>query len=102
VATTLREVRQSNSFAHDLLYGSKDGGAGALADLNQVAADLRAIVRDMRAGKGTIGALLVDPSVYEDLKRVLGNVERNEVLRSIVRYSIKQDEKPPKVEVEPK
>jgi phospholipid/cholesterol/gamma-HCH transport system substrate-binding protein len=102
IAVTLREIRKSDSFAHDLLYGGKGEGAGALADLGKVAADLRDIVRDMKAGKGTIGALLVDPSVYEDLKRVLGNVERNDVLRSIVRYSIKQDEKPPVVEVRPK
>ena len=53
----------------------------------------------MRQGKGTVGALLVDPSVYEDMKMVLGNVERNDVLRALVRYSIKQDEKKPEVQV---
>ena len=41
----------------------------------------------------------VDPSVYEDMKVVLGNVERNDVLRALVRYSIKQDEKKPGVQV---
>ena len=46
----------------------------------------------MRQGKGTIGALLVDPTVYEDIKSAVGNVERNEVLRALVRYSIKADE----------
>ena len=40
-----------------------------------------------------LGALLVDPSVYEDMKAVLGNVQRNDVLRALVRYSIRQDEK---------
>jgi phospholipid/cholesterol/gamma-HCH transport system substrate-binding protein len=61
--------------------------------------DLRTIVANVKAGKGTVGALLVDPSIYEDLKVVLGNVERNDVLRALVRYSIKQDEKKPNVEV---
>jgi phospholipid/cholesterol/gamma-HCH transport system substrate-binding protein len=61
--------------------------------------DLRHIVADVRAGKGTIGALLVDPSVYEDVKMLLGNVERNKTLRALVRYSIKRDEKAPSVEV---
>jgi phospholipid/cholesterol/gamma-HCH transport system substrate-binding protein len=42
---------------------------------------------------------MVDPSVYEDLKVLLGNVQRNEVLRALVRYSIKQDEGQPRVEV---
>jgi phospholipid/cholesterol/gamma-HCH transport system substrate-binding protein len=30
---------------------------------------------------------------------LLGNVQRNDVLRALVRYSIKQDEKKPAVEV---
>jgi phospholipid/cholesterol/gamma-HCH transport system substrate-binding protein len=54
---------------------------------------------DLRAGKGTLGALLVDPSIYEDVKSLLGNVQRNDALRALVRYSIKQDEKRPEVRV---
>ena len=57
------------------------------------------IVADVKAGKGTLGALLVDPSVYEDLKMVLGNVERNKALRALVRYSIRRDGSQPSVEV---
>jgi phospholipid/cholesterol/gamma-HCH transport system substrate-binding protein len=99
VALTLKGIRESDSFVHDALYGGKGDGAEALANVTALTGDLRAIVADMRSGKGTVGALLVDPSVYEDLKAVLGNVERNDVLRALVRYSIKQDEKKPPVEV---
>lgn len=99
VAVTLKTVRESDSFVHDALYGGKGGGAEALSNVTAMTADLRAIVADVRRGKGTVGALLVDPSVYEDLKAVLGNVQRNDVLRALVRYSIKEDEqkKPPVV-----
>jgi phospholipid/cholesterol/gamma-HCH transport system substrate-binding protein len=61
--------------------------------------DLKHIVANVKAGKGTLGALLVDPSVYEDLKVVLGNVERNKALRALVRYSIRRDGAQPGVEV---
>jgi phospholipid/cholesterol/gamma-HCH transport system substrate-binding protein len=70
-----------------------------MSNLNQASTDFRQIMSDMRAGKGTLGALLVDPSVYEDVKLMLGNVERNRTLRALVRYSIKRDEKSPSVEV---
>lgn len=100
VATTLKGIRESDSFAHDVLYGGKGDDAEALSNINAITADLRSIVRDVKAGKGTVGALLVDPSIYEDLKMVLGNVQRNDVLRALVRYSIKQDEKKPDVKVE--
>jgi phospholipid/cholesterol/gamma-HCH transport system substrate-binding protein len=99
LATTLKGVREADSFVHDALYGGKGNGAEALANVTAMTGDLRAIVSDVRKGKGTVGALLVDPSVYEDLKSVLGNVQRNDVLRALVRYSIKEDEqkKPPVV-----
>ncbi len=61
--------------------------------------DLRAIVANVKAGRGTLGALLVDPSVYEDIKTLVGNVERNQVLRALVRYSIKQNEARPHADV---
>jgi phospholipid/cholesterol/gamma-HCH transport system substrate-binding protein len=61
--------------------------------------DLRTILDGLREGKGTLGALLVDPSVYEDMKMLLGNVQRNQALRALVRYSIKRDDGNPGVEV---
>jgi len=99
VATTLKGIRESDSLVHDMVYGGKGEGAEAIANLTAITADVRTIVANMKAGKGTVGALLVDPSIYEDMKSVLGNVQRNDVLRALVRYSIKQDEKKSPVQV---
>jgi phospholipid/cholesterol/gamma-HCH transport system substrate-binding protein len=99
LALTLEGVRKNESIAHDLLYGGKGDTAQALANINAITGDIRSIVADVKAGKGTIGGFLVDPSVYEDVKTVLGNVQRNDVLRALVRYSIKHDEKAPEVRV---
>jgi phospholipid/cholesterol/gamma-HCH transport system substrate-binding protein len=94
---TLAGVREGNGLARGLLFGDSgneehgvsDKVAGDVAGMSQ---DLRAMVHDMRQGKGTLGALLVDPSVYEDLKMLLGNVQRNQALRALVRYSIQRDD----------
>jgi phospholipid/cholesterol/gamma-HCH transport system substrate-binding protein len=88
----LKGIREGNGLARSVIYGD-DASQATMANLNAMSGDLRQIVADVRAGKGTVGALLVDPSVYEDLKMVLGNVERNRALRALVRYSIKKDEK---------
>jgi hypothetical protein len=53
---------------------------------------LRDILANIQAGRGTVGALLTDPSLYEDMKTLVGNVQRNEILRALVRYSIRADE----------
>jgi hypothetical protein len=37
--------------------------------------------------------------VYEDIKMLLGNVQRNKTLRALVRYSIERDEKVAPVKV---
>ena len=99
----LEGVREGNGLAHGLLFGDTGGGGDSAlgdkvsGDLSAVSTDLRAMVNDLRQGKGTLGALLVDPSVYEDLKLLLGNVQRNQTLRALVRYSIRRDA--PNVEV---
>ena len=98
VGLALRGVREGNGLAKSLLYGGP-GQEKIGENLTAMSGDMRAIVAGVRAGKGTLGGLLVDPSIYEDMKSVLGNVQRNDVLRALVRYSIKQDEKKPAVEV---
>lgn len=121
VNAAVARVNQGPGLAHEVIYGEEGSKAVAslgvaadetaallheireqgggenlgkiLADLQGASQDLKALTADLRAGKGTLGALLTDPSVYEDVKVLLGNVQRNEALRALVRYSIKTDEK---------
>lgn len=88
---SLEAVRTGNGLAHAIVYGD-DQTQKLMGNVNAMSDDLRQIVAGMKAGRGTIGALLMDPSVYEDIKLLVGNVERNQVLRALVRYSIKQNE----------
>lgn len=98
LALTLKGIREGNGLARGVIYGDTEQQQ-IVGNLNAMSRDMRDIVAGVKAGKGTVGALLVDPSVYEDMKLVLGNVQRNDVLRALVRYSIKQDEKKPAAEV---
>lgn len=89
----LRAVRTGNGLAHAVVYGDDQGSSQkVMTNLAGMSEDLKKITSDLRAGRGTLGGLLVDPSVYEDVKSIVGNVERNQVLRALVRYSIKQNE----------
>lgn len=99
VATTLKDVREGNGLAKGLLYGGDEQTGELVQNLTAASKDLRDIMGGLKSGKGTLGAMLVDPSVYEDLKVILGNVQRNTVLRALVRYSIRKDEQPPQVQI---
>lgn len=95
---SLTALRTSNGLGHAIVYGD-DSTQHVMGNVSAMSDDLREIVANMKAGRGTLGALLVDPSVYEDIKSLVGNVERNQVLRALVRYSIKQNEGRPHADV---
>jgi phospholipid/cholesterol/gamma-HCH transport system substrate-binding protein len=95
---SLVALRTGNGLGHAIVYGD-DSTQHVLGNVSAMSDDLREIVGNVKAGRGTLGALLVDPSVYEDIKSLVGNVERNQVLRALVRYSIKQNEARPHADV---
>jgi len=67
----------------------------ASRSVKELGESLRDVGRSVAEGKGTIGALLHDPSIYEDLKQTVGNLRRNRVLRALIRYAIERREQPP-------
>ena len=99
LAKTMEEIRTGKGAIHEMVYGQS--GQDVTDNLAKMSADLRDVVADIKAGKGTIGALMVDPSIYEDVKSILGNIDRNQVLRALVRYTIKQDEERPSIATSP-
>jgi phospholipid/cholesterol/gamma-HCH transport system substrate-binding protein len=90
LAALLSDVRNKDGTVHRLVYSNDTDQL--LANLTAVSEDLKTVSGEIRAGRGTVGSLLRDPSLYEDLKRLVGNLERNEILRALVRYSIRNDE----------
>jgi phospholipid/cholesterol/gamma-HCH transport system substrate-binding protein len=95
--TILTDVREGHGAINQLIYGEL--GQSFMDNLQNASDDIAFITKEMREGKGTIGALLTDPSVYEDIKRLVGDLERNDILRALVRYSIRRDEPRQPVEV---
>ncbi len=57
----------------------------AVAGLRVLTADLQGVVTRVRRGEGTLGALLEDPTVYEDLSALLRGANRSLILRSLIR-----------------
>ncbi|MCC6336973.1 MAG: MCE family protein [Myxococcales bacterium] len=90
VSTLIHDAKTSRDGAvYQLVYGD---ARAVMGDLGRAAADVKAITQKVRAGEGSLGGLINDPTVYEDLKEVLGNVKRNRVLRELVRMSISNED----------
>lgn len=90
VATLINDAKtRKDGVVYQLVYGDS---RVLLTDLGQAAADIKKLTTKISKGEGSLGAIINDPTVYEDLKEILGNVKRNRILKELVRYSISNSE----------
>ena len=89
IAELTDQLNHGQGLAQALIHDK--AGAELVQKLQQFTARLDRMSDAMEQGRGTLGGLLVDPSVYEDMKSVLGNIERNVVFKALVRMTIKED-----------
>jgi phospholipid/cholesterol/gamma-HCH transport system substrate-binding protein len=89
LGTLVQAVRTEPGLLHTLIYDEKSGEI--LQQWAELSERVNRISRSVEQGRGTIGALLIDPSVYEDVKTVLGNIERNVLFKALIRFTIKED-----------
>lgn len=82
----VREVEQGDGPLHGLIYGPEEGD-DAVERLAAAAASLQDVLRKIDEGEGTLGLLVNDPTLYEDLKVLVGGAQRSLVVRSLIRLS---------------
>lgn len=90
VAETVDRVKQGPGLLHALVYDPD--GAALVDNLKLLGKRLDQLSEHVAEGRGTVGGLMMDPTVYEDLKTVLGNIERNQLFKQLIRMSIKEGE----------
>ena len=92
VSATLNEsvkaFQKGDGLLYSLMYDPK--GKQLLGNLAKTTESLNEITEKIASGEGTIGGLITDPTLYENLKRLLGGAERSFILRSLIRKSIEK------------
>ncbi len=104
IASSLGRILRSfeRGGRNDELFGGLAKTASSLAEASHA---LKSQVSDMRiksavthldsildkidSGTGTVGALINDPSLYDDIKMLFGGANRNRVVRNLIRQTIK-------------
>jgi phospholipid/cholesterol/gamma-HCH transport system substrate-binding protein len=86
----VRAVQEGQGLVPSLLFDPArtkvlDDVQEAAAGLRTLTGDLQAVVARLRQGEGTLGALLEDPTVYEDLSSLLRGANRSLLLRTLIR-----------------
>ena len=77
-------AKESKSFISDMKAHNSQ-------NINSAVARLNSILTKIDKGEGTLGGLINDPSVHEQLKKILGSGQRKQFLQSIFQNTI--DEK---------
>jgi phospholipid/cholesterol/gamma-HCH transport system substrate-binding protein len=70
-------------------------GSHVIQHLDRASSDLADVIGYVKAGQGSLGALIADPSAYERLVALLGGANRSWLLRWMVRHAIKKNEQMP-------
>jgi phospholipid/cholesterol/gamma-HCH transport system substrate-binding protein len=99
------EIRGGKGLLHAILYDPAGGelvhnlsvASGSLddlmKDLSSAAQSANNIVKKVERGEGSLGGIINDPTVYEDLKVILGGAKRSKTIRGLIRYTIKKKKK---------
>lgn len=56
--------------------------------LKEISSNLKGILSKINDGTGTLGALVNDPDLYYDLRALMGGVNRNRIMRNLVRKTV--------------
>lgn len=83
-------VRSFRRLAHRF---EKEDVGRAMANLEQASRDIKIITGQIRRGEGTVGGLLTDASIYNDLRSLFGRANRNVVLKGVVRSMLRERER---------
>jgi phospholipid/cholesterol/gamma-HCH transport system substrate-binding protein len=59
--------------------------------LRQATRNLNQIFEKINNGTGTIGALVNDPGLYDELRALTGGANRNRIMRNLIRQTIKEN-----------
>jgi len=84
------EIAGGQGLLHQLIYEAPPDQA-VLGEALAAAARLEHVLAKIDEGEGTLGLLVNDPSLYDDLRTLLGGAQRSLVVRSLIRLSSGSD-----------
>lgn len=62
------------------------------AEIKSAINHLNSILDKVDRGQGTLGALINDPGLYDDAKALVGQTNRNRIMRNLIRQTIKDNQ----------
>jgi phospholipid/cholesterol/gamma-HCH transport system substrate-binding protein len=91
MSSILGEVQNGNGLLHSLIY-KKETEQDVVVEALEAGARLNSILAKIDRGEGTLGLILNDPTLYEELKILVGGANRSGVVRTMIRMMSDEDD----------
>lgn len=90
----LAEVKEGEGLIHQIIYDPQgkeimDSMTTMTKSFERASTQLEGVVAKINSGQGTIGAFINDPTVFNDIKTLLGKANRNKLIRAVIRETLK-------------
>ncbi|MBZ0169578.1 Mce family protein [Candidatus Methylomirabilis lanthanidiphila] len=82
LSSIMKQLQNQKGLAHILFADPR--AESLMADLEQTSRNLKSVSGRLAQGEGTLGALIDDPTLYEDLSSLLRGANRSRILRSLI------------------
>lgn len=90
-ANVVSEVESGDGFAHSLIYDDAND-QDVVFQVMEAGARLNSILGKIDRGEGTLGLLVNDPTLYEELKQLVGGAGRSKVVRTLIDLTTDRDD----------
>lgn len=82
LSNLMKQFQNQKGLAHILFADPR--AESIMTDLEQTSKNLKLVSSRLAQGEGTLGALIDDPALYEDLSSLLRGANRSRILRSLI------------------
>jgi len=89
-ANVMSEVEAGDGFAHSLIYDDAND-QDVVFQVLEAGARLNSILGKIDRGEGSLGLLVNDPTLYEELKQLVGGAGRSRVVRALIDLTTDND-----------
>ncbi len=90
VADTMDSVKDIVATADEESQGQL---GGLISNMRQASGDLKTILATVRRGEGTVGRLINDPTLYNEVQAILGRANRSKLMRAVIRSTVNKSDR---------
>jgi len=94
----VQEVQHGRGMLHAMIYDKADpklvqNFSKAMENMKTTTKNLSEVSSKIEKGEGSIGGLISDPTVYYDLKTLMGKANRSKLIQAVIRHTLSENEK---------